>query len=355
MTKSPLVIPEIENQKNIVDGVDLNQVEKNINKIPNDYIEIKLASNGKLDAFKTLHFRDYSMDDALELNVLEEEDRLKALIKVLNNMIYEKEFDCKNFHIKELIQTLYTIHIAFISNKMEKEYYIDENLIEGYEEGQLYHEKNIDKIDIQLNKLNILNIDETINGEKKEQKFKEPFTVFDKIKKQKVTFRLSRVGDLLFAQEFCNEKYNTELFKYKPLKKALKKLEDIKDRKEKEETLNKLIENNSEEYENYMKFIIQYDSDYIRIVQALTIIAINDKKLETVADQLEAYRTNVSTTLWQYYNEKCEEYDFGIMDKYTFYSEVLKKNVTRRFQFQLLDFLPDTNKNYSDRFTVSFN
>lgn len=349
--KSPLILEEDLISKT----VDVQEVEQKAkSKIPNDYIAIKLLSNGKLSAPKTLYFRDYSMDDALELNVLDEEDQLKALVSVFNSMVYEKDFDCNNLHIKELMQIMYSLHGAFISNKIEMEYHINEDLEAGVKEGQLDHPSNIDTVDIHLNKLGTKHIDEDYEGKTMEKKFKEPFTLTDTVKKTKMKFRFNRLGDLLFAQEYCNTKYEELLAKFKPLKKALYKLNDIKDKEERKIALDKLIDDNEDEYDDYYAFMMMYDKDYVKVLQALQIVAVNDVELKTIQEKLEAYKTNVSESLWKMYNKVCTDYDFGILDKYTFYSDKLQKNITRRFRFQYMDFLPDTNKDISERFTVQF-
>ena len=357
--KNPLVLDEeispalakkpVKEKK--VDNAEIEKKSKE--KIPNDYIPIKLASNGKLDAPKVLHFRDFSMDDALELNVLDEDDRLKALISVISGMCYEN-FDCTNLNIRELIQILFTIHITFISSKMRKEYYIDETLPEGKEEGQLDHPSNVDEIDIALTKLLVQDIDDNPDGSSKELKFKEPFTLTDTVKKTKAKLRLSRIKDILLAQEHCNTKFEDELKRFKPLKKALYKLIDIDDKEERNAELEKLIEDNEDDYEDYQNFINKYDKEYIRILQSQQIVAIDGVELKTLEEKIEAYKTNVSETLWSRYNEVVNEYVFGILDKYTFYCDKLQKNITRRFLFQYMDFLPDIDKDHSKRYHLSF-
>ena len=54
---------------NEIEFVDKNDDKSQINqRIPAEYIPVKLSSLGKLDAPNTLHVRDYSGRDALELS-----------------------------------------------------------------------------------------------------------------------------------------------------------------------------------------------------------------------------------------------------------------------------------------------
>lgn len=334
--------------------VSVETIEKKIKeKIPNDYIPIKLPTNGRLDAPKILHFRDFTMDDALELNVLDEDDKLKAIISVLNNMVFE-DFDCSNLHIKELIFILLSIHGTFISNKIEKSYYIDDTLDEGTKEGELNHSSNIGRIEIPISKLQIQNIDETYEGKNRETKFKEPFTIIDPVKKTKMKFRLSRIGDLLFAQEYCNDLFEEELIEFKPLKKALVSVAEIENIEDRNNKLEELIDNDEDNYEKYKKFLHKKDLAYIKIIQALQIVEINGEVLDTIEQKLKAYRENVSETVWPFYNSIIEEYNFGIIENYSFFCDELQKTITRRVSFQYLDFLPDIEQDYSKRYSVSF-
>lgn len=350
MAKSRLVIDEINNQKEH----SSKKVENKIEKIPNNYIPVYLPSEGKLSAPKVLHFRDYTMKDALELNTLDEDERFLALVSVLNNMCYEK-FDCSNLHINELMIILFTIHATFISNKIEKEYYIDDTLPEGNGEGQLNHPSNIASVELFINKLKVKSIDMDEHDKEISIKFKEPFTITDNITKNTFKFRLSRVKDLLIAQEECKKIYEKELFLFRPIKQQLEMLRNINNAEQRKLKLDEFIEKNNKEYMDYYKFLHKYNEMYAMIVQAQQIIAVNNKELETIEDKLNAYKNDIPKDIWLQYNAIVEQYEFGIMSEQEFYSEVLQKNIIRRFLFQLSDFLPTFNTENSGRFSVSFN
>jgi hypothetical protein len=358
---SPLILddtpfPKIKKRIDAVSQeVDLEKIEeKTKTRVPNDYIEVRLKSLGRLDAPKVLHFRDYTMADALELNVYDDEDRLKALISVLNNMVFE-EFDCAKLHPKELMQIVYEINKVFISSKMDKPYYIDDQLPEGTEQGQLRHSSNIAMVEINILKLLLQNIDEDSKGKPRDIKFKEPFTIIDKVKQTRAQFRLSRIGDLVFAQEYCNEVFADELSKFKNLKRAVKKIkDDCKTEKEYEDRLNQLIDSDLDTYEEYAEFQNKQGKVFVTIMNAQQIISIDGVVLNTIEEKLNAYRNNISQTMWDSHTSVIEEYNFGILENYTFFSDVLKKNITRRFLLELVDFLPNPEKNYRTRYSVEF-
>ncbi len=353
MAKSRLIV---EDESKIKDVQELNESNtisiKPLAKIPNNYIPITLPTNGKLSAPKVLHFRDYTMADALELNTLDEDDRFLALVHVLSSMCYE-DFDCSDLHINELMIILFSIHATFISNRIEKEYYIDDELPQGSDVGQLNHPDNISSTELLISKLVTKSIDEDLSGNELKDKFKEPFTLTDAITKSKFKFRLSRVKDLLVAQKACEEMFGKDISKFKYIKKQLEDIRQIKDPSERKSTMNSLIDND-DNYDAYYKFTQKYNENYVMLVQCQQLVSIDDEILESLDDKLLAYKTKVPKDIWEKYNDVVENYKFGLLEEQEFYSDVLQQSITRRFLFQLSNFLPSVNTSDSGRFSVSF-
>jgi len=348
---NPLVIEEEEKIEKVV---DTKAIEQELQETPSsNYIKIHLESEGVFDAPKVLHFRDYTMEDALQLNTLDEEEQLEAIVRVLNNMVWE-DIDCKNLHPKELAQIVYTLHAIFINQKIEKEYYYDEDLPEGSKEGQLDFKDNVGTIEIPVDKINTHNIHKNKDGSTKQEKFKEPFTIVDKTTKDAISIRLTRMYDLLFAKKYCDEKYAEDIKEFSPYKRKIMRLRAISNNEERNAELEKLIEEDYDSFKNYKDFLNEYNNEFAKVVQASVIVAINKKKCETFEEKLKLYKEVISQTFWQTYNNIVAEYDFGIDENVTFFSEKLQRNVTRRFLFQFPDFLPNYDKDYSRRYSVRF-
>jgi hypothetical protein len=359
MKNSPLVIEDLEEKKIDVVVENKNTEEKIIKEIkelpPSNYIPIHLASEGLLDAPKILHFRDYTLEDAMELNPLDDDDKLNAIIRVLNNMVWE-DFDCSKLHMKELSQIVYTLHLNFINQKIEKDYYLDDNLSEGSDEGQLDNENNIDSIELPTDAIQVRNINKNEDGSKRTDKFKEPLIIVDEKTKDTIGVRLTRIYDVIFAQKYCNDLFSEELKDFKPYKMSLlKATKNAKSNKEKMDIIEKIIDNDYESYLEYKNFNDKYTMMYAKVVQASVLLSLNKKKFETIEEKLDTYKNRISMTMWQYYDIKIKDYDFGIRENVTFFSEKLKKNITRRFLFQFNDFVPDINKDYSRRYHLQIN
>ena len=167
------------------------QSEKNI---PIGFIPVKLSSKDKLGP-AVLHFRNYSMNELLEITTTKDENQLSALIyKALNSMCYEK-YDCAKLHLENIKEIMLTLHLNFWSNSLlHKPYYIDL-------EGDLQDEKNIAYTDIELSKLNIIDINDD---------FKNPFTIVDNVTGSKVKFILPTIEHVFIADKFMKEYFSAE-------------------------------------------------------------------------------------------------------------------------------------------------
>lgn len=344
--KSPLILDDNE-----VDVSLVKQKTKTI--IPNNYVPVYLKSNGVFDAPKILHFRDYSMEEVLKLDILEEDERLKVIVDILNEMVYE-DFDCGKLTRYELMQILYTIHLTFINNKLEKEYIIDEDLPEGQKEGERYHKSNIAKVELEAKDLFLQDITKNNDGTPKAKKFKDPFTITDNVTKSKVKIRCARLEDIIFANEFCKEKYGEKKKEFRALEKELQRISEIEDIELREEELELAIEDNEEHYKDYRKFIIEYNSKLATTLQTLLIVEIDDVKLEAFEEKQKAYKEKISGSFWETYDNVLEEHKYGLIEEVKFWSDIKNQEITRRFLFQLMEFLPDNKKKDLRRFSVSF-
>lgn len=347
MSKSPLIMnPEVPSVEKVV--------EKATEVIPVSYLPISLQSEGVLSMPPVFHMRDYTMEDIIQLNIMEEENSLPNIIGIFNKMIWEKGVDCSDMHSNEFIETMYTLYGNFISPTLEKEYYIDEDLPEGTNEGEKDHVSNIAVQDIPISNFMLQSINEDEEGNDLKVKFKEPFTITDTKTQNKIKFRLSRIKDIIFAQQQIMKKNEKEFRKYATLRRRLNNIRTLAFAK-REEAFEKLLQEDEELFENYRKFSNKFDAEVLALTQALTIVSIDGQELTTVDEKLDAFANKISTAVWAKYNEVTDMFPFGIKEEVTFKSQAHGgKEITRRFQFQFTDFLPNTTEQDSGRATVSF-
>ena len=211
VNESPFFTPETPKQKverkESVEKV-ISEHEKKSKKMPYGYIPIKLNSLGKLTAPHTLHFRNYSIEEALSLATATDETFLKILIECLNDMCYEG-FDCGFLNENELIEIMLTLFSSFWGKAIDNiAYHLDPDL----KPPELNAKENIG-----YGLIPIANIKTTpIPSE-----FKEPITIT--INDFKVKFILSRINFALNATKFVDKKFRDMDRKFSDVRATINK------------------------------------------------------------------------------------------------------------------------------------
>ncbi|MDA3855499.1 MAG: hypothetical protein PF569_04530 [Candidatus Woesearchaeota archaeon] len=318
------------------------KVEKKVEekpKVPMGYITVKLDSLGKLSAPFELHFRDYSIEEVLELSSTNDDmDNLEAMVKVLNNMILE-DFDCGNLVFEELMEILYTLQGAFYSGEIERRIIIDEK-------GDRSDPTNYVWAFIPLGSIDTKELDE---------KFKEPFTLSDSKTEQKIVFRLPRIKDKLVAEDYLKTKYSREIRQYSKIYHEITTIEAIKDSVSREEKMEVLEDEKGDEVQALKSYLLEKMRLLAILTQGLSIISINGKELDygDCEELLEIIPT-ISRRVWESYTKVVKDYSFGLVSEVTFYLPEAQESVTRRLRFRPVEFLPDYDSTSSGGITVSF-
>ena len=319
--------------------------------IPSSFIEINLVSNGRIEGIpKKLHFRCYSASDALDLNVVDDNDKIKAICKVLTRLNYE-HFDISLLTVQDVLFILYKLHGTFISSKITKKVYIDDTI---EDEKLLNNDNNLEEIDIPISSMIYAYLGKNYDDNDLEQKIKVPFTIKDKATNESVTFRYTILKDMLMAEKYCRNYFKDKFIKYADIRSAINKINSIKDEKEQDETMDKYLNEHEELANEYYDFMIEYGKMVAKVVQAQTIIAHNGKQLETLEEKWEVYENNIPYSLWDKYSEIIDDFPFGIKDEIEVFIPSLKKKVNRRVGFQFDDFVHIDKYEKSDRCIVEF-
>ena len=302
-------------------------------EIPVGYMPIRLSTQGKLSAPEVLHFRNFNIEEIIELASIQDEDeKLFSLIKCLNNMVAE-DFDCTNLHEIELTELLYFIHILF--NGLEigpYSYYIDNDIPDPKIKNR---KENIGEISFKPKDLNIINIDKN---------FKEPI----KIKKgdKFYKFRLLRIKDTLMAKEYIMERFKEEKEKFVELEYTLQYNQNP--HIEKKLPVDSAME---KEYKEYNKKKV---SEFTKVLIASILVGNEegDFDFDTALDKLQ--NNEIDLDFWIKYNQIAKSIDFGLEETIKFKCPKSKETLARGFLFQAFDFLPSMESQSATDYDVSF-
>jgi hypothetical protein len=291
-------------------------------RIPAEYIPVKLSSVGKLGAPEVIHVRDYTFQEALSLSEISENNETEVVVGILNSVIFE-DFDAGLLHKNDVLEILMTIQGTWYSSKLEDmPYYINPDL----DYSEINKIENIGRVDIPFSLL-------------KTTPLKKEVSLPIRIKHmgKEVGFILPKVENEIIATKLIESKYAQEENELSEIKKK--------------------VEQKTQSYEEmklYEKFLRKKTEDFLKINQALTLYSFNGKKLETLEEKLEVI-PKLSLSLLKKYTEVIEtHFKFGIDPTITFFSDEIKDNVTRRFDFRALHFLSSMEQTDDSGFDVSF-
>ena len=318
--------------KNSTDAEILESAQESVgNKPTTDYVPVKLDSIGKLSSPAILHFRNYTMEEALRLAEANEENIAETIIQCLNEMVWE-DFDCGLLHVEELKEVMLYIYGSFWDTKLEGfRYFVNEEL----EEPALSAKENVSIATIPISSIKTTPLPE---------EFKEPISIT--MQGKTVKFLLPRIQNSFVAQEFIKQKYAADLRKFSNLEGILRYNESVPSEKHKNV--------DTDEYNNYRQFVSKKSKDLVRAYEAQLLYGVDDYVFEEIADRMEALKS-IPLSYWKIYHKVVEENcRFGVEEEVAFECSVTHKPVTRRFQFRLLDFIPSLDNEFGTEYSFSF-
>lgn len=223
----------------------LSQIEKVASvetNVPPGYQRIVMSTMGKYGAPAVLHIRNFSVEEALELGSIAQEEIPIKVTNLLQRIILEKDVDIKKFYDPEVSELCIHFHEAFYSSSLKDlDYTIDEddkkwalenmyNNVEGVDYQNWLRALNTGKIklhyDIDLRSVQYYGIDE---DPKKMIKYKNgDFNC---------VFQYPRFGDTVLLQKAVKEKFRAEDRKFGPLYETYKRKQDAEARLRKGESV----------------------------------------------------------------------------------------------------------------------
>ena len=354
MSKSPLIFEDEEEQKFDVVETKVKEVQEKTNKqIPASFVEVMLPSNGRIKGIpKVLHFRDYSASEALDISTATDQERPRVIADTLTQMCYEK-YNIKQLPLNDVLQIVYFLHASFISNNLSKEIYLDETLPEGVEKGHLDNPSNIEEVDIPISSLSWTLLGKDKNDQDLNKEFKVPFSIKDKKTNDKISFKLTTLEDTIFAQNYVKNYYEDEYIRFASVRKNIDDIQHISNVTLREEKLDEYLDKNYDLCKEYSEFDTKFMVMTGKVLQALQIVAFNDKPVEDIKEKWDIYNT-IPVSIWEKYQQILDKFQFGLNSEVEVYSNKLNKKLVRTITFQLSDFLLLTQTKDDDRYDVLF-
>lgn len=214
-------------EQNIITSEAIKDIEADA-KVPAGYLDIQLSTNGYLYAPKKFHIRNFTTDDVMGLAITDDEYLPFKVCELMQKLIWEKDVNVRDFHMKEVEETLYRLYVNFYSTVMKDiEYNPTEEDLKwladhnGGDESETYRKMVRDlksgkwkpKIDqIDLNQVTTNELDASF---KKRCKVKKPSGF-------SCAYEMPHYGDVLTLQEFANRTFKERDKQFAKIEKMLK-------------------------------------------------------------------------------------------------------------------------------------
>lgn len=292
------------------------------NRVPPEYIQIKLSSVGKLGCPSIVHVRDYRFDEALKLAEIEEKNETEVIIQVVNAILFE-DFDAGDLHRNDLIEILMSIQGTWYSPKLEDMPYLLNPELTG---DELHSKENVGLASLPFSVLKTKPIAKEV---------KLPITISHK--DTTIQFSVPKIKNEVIAAKLIDMKYAQEDNEISQIKRRIE-----------------LETNTVEDLSTYEDYLKRRTNDYIKINQAMLFESFNGKKLETLEEKLEILPEVSLHIIGEYQKVLKKYFEFGVDPEVTFYSEELNESIIRRFDFRPIHFLSTLEPEDSSGFDVSF-
>lgn len=367
--KNPNVDATAEIEKEKI--AEAKKVLDTVVNAPPGYINITLSTRGKVGAPESFWIRNFIPEDLAVLATTPENDMPIKVVETLDKMIWNPDpnniISVKNFHEKEVIETLLDIYEVFYTTIFPDQTWVltDEDYeflsnryggkrsdayrryIQAIEDGDFKP-----KFDLDISKLEYYEVPDDL---------KTSVRVKKKIGDEEVSikFSLPKYGDFVTLKFFIDEMYKKEDARWHRIGEIIKFREDAKERLRKGEDVNFASVPNvpDNEYEGYKKYEEEKVLFTMTATKALYIEEFNGQSLVgmPLEEKLQIARDpRISYTLFQQAQKMFETLKFGYKEEITVFDPIMEKVVNRNYTFQLSDLLQAISDPGSVEADISF-
>ena len=216
----------------------LSQLEANIeevNNIPPGYARIYFSTQGKYGAPPFIHIRNFSVEEALELGSIAQEEIPTKVTKLLQSIILEKDVDIGKFYEQEVAELCLRFYASFYSHTLKDIPYEADDTDKLWMKNEMYGGKETAEyknwllglesgkikqtFEINLDTIEYYAIPEDI---KKHVKYKN--------KDFNCVFQYPRFGDTVLLQKALKDRFRQEDRQFGPLYEIYKRKQDAEAR-----------------------------------------------------------------------------------------------------------------------------
>lgn len=231
----------MENEKeNFVKSVEnFAEVE---NSIPAGYVRIRMSTQGKYGAPASMHIRNFSIEEALELGSMSQEDIPIKVPQLLQKTIFEKDIDINKFYEPEVAEFCIHFYEAFYSNSLKELKYQITDADKEWMKKEVFQGKESAEYQNWVRGVETGKINPTYEIDLRTVKY---YTIPENVKKRirytngdfSCEFQYPRFGDTAILQRALKEAFRTQDMQMGPLYEIYKRKQEAETRLRKGENV----------------------------------------------------------------------------------------------------------------------
>lgn len=342
---------DLDNKKSSIANV--TKVESSI---PTGYIPISLSMGGKFDVPKTVHCRNFTTVELVDISLFDDKYLTERVISILNSAIYE-DTDVALWPDMAIIELLINIYANFFSVNIEDVEFPwnEEDLAwlrsKGKDDLAEKLEKGLwkPKINIPLTSVKTKEIKEDI---------KSYVTFTKKDKEGKVLFSSKfhaypRFGDVLLLEKIVEAKFSEAEKEFEPIKKKM----ELKDRLISQGKDDSIVEVTEKEYFSYQLHEVNKIKYLTLASMAIYLVEYNGKDMRNVPVEekiIIVSQPEFDITLGNKLTKRFKEIDFGIDPEVEVENPIQGGVSKRHFTFQIMALLQTIQASESDGYDISY-
>lgn len=345
----------------------LSQVEKvaSVEKeIPPGYQRIVMSTNGKYGAPAVLHVRNFSVEEALELGSISQEELPIKINKLLQKIILEPDVNIEKFYEQEVSELCIHFYAAFYSNKLkdikytitdEDKEWMKNNVFQGKESAEYQNwlrgvETNKVSLtyEIDLNQVQYYRIPDDA---KKFIKYKnKDFTCL---------FQYPRFGDTALLQKAVKEKFRTQDRQFGPLYETYKRKQDAEERLRRGENvaIDQIPYLNEEDLQAVRAYELEKTTYIISMMKGLYLVEINGNDISNkpLSERVElAKDPRIDFSTYQTISDTFNKLQIGPVPKVKIVNPITNMVQEIDHPFRCLELLTSIRNYRSDDATIEF-
>lgn len=345
----------------------LSQVESiaSVEKeIPPGYQRIVMSTKGKYGAPAVLHVRNFSVEEALELGSISQEELPIKINKLLQKIILEPDVNIEKFYEQEVAELCIHFYATFYSNKLkdlkytvtdEDKEWMKNNVFQGKESAEYQNwlrgietNKINPTYEIDLNRVEYYGIPDNA---KKFIKYKnKDFTCL---------FQYPRFGDTALLQKAVKEKFRTQDRQFGPLYETYKRKQDAEERLRRGENIaiDQIPYLDAEDLQAVKAYELEKTTYIISMMKGLYLVEIDgqdisDKPLSERVELAKDPRIDFST--YQTISDTFNKLQIGPVSKVKIVNPITNMLQEIEHPFRCLELLTSIRNYRSDDAVIEF-